>query len=1068
MKNTYSSLDKKVIENSEKTLAQLKNQNIVEFSTQLITILKSNSIEIDNNLKISLILYLKRSLKEKIEKEEINKIQCEQLIQQFIIILVFPSLTKNQLDNLSEVFTMIIEICTEDILIGIIKYINKEISSMPLGSFNGVMSILESIIKSKSITKKNFVLILGTALEMACSMVDNLYIEYEKLNLNTNLEDYLKLNEMFGNSFEFFFQGNFKSFKRFQIKDNKLDNLFFKMFIVGAKLLVNIKSNNNNKIISWIDQEKIDKNINTMKIKVFRYINLQLNTFGDLILDQNKINICDQLTKIILADLGWIIMNKYSNLMKLETEDENNSYYDHNYSLLIAYMFIYLKRILGKDNFIKEYTQQFNDLYKNILLPLLILTNLEEEIALDNDSVNGYFIDIDDILNDNKEKKIKSTVAGLIKVFYQKNNLSNTFLIKYTLGLLELILTGNNEIQNNKDIFNENDIIIVLFKAYSKEKITTALFLVLNLLSEVDSKNNFANIAYLRDFFERIFESCCKINNVLLKHQIIIFISNYATRFYESDTDVFENKILYLYNCLFDTQYSLISNSASEAIQHFFDKKYKNDPNIKNTLLKAAIKNGQNFEYHIANIQVSNFFDVLYQILLNFDKLDNDFFIQIFTKICKRINVKEERHRRLKFKVKKEKNKAKKRAIQQTNLNDYNIIINKCFNIIRMLMDSKIFVEKNLTQIEEALTPLVAYMDDPSKIDFDEDIISIMYYLITHNQKLTKLSLDLIQYLYKYCEKIQGLLLDMYELINAYLAYGTDFILSNEVYLNGIYKVFEEGIKNTKYKNSPLHSCLLIQTWIINCSKIPEKIVENLINIILQNINEIMKEYNKSKSLGEDDYNFLGFVTTILSGLINYPNIIISALTRTNNANSLKYWLKIIDDVDEPGFEYEIKIIIYSLCMIIKKGIIKNDINDLLNMSIDLLKTQEYNSKYEIRKNERKKIRINFEDDSEQSDEDKEDEDEKNEYNEIKDLIEKTINPIKNMDEFKIFNELLLYLKNNENSVYSNWEKTLDEKRKALVNKLFGTKRINITEGEKNFQVPRRIVSIKRPSNNNQ
>ena len=437
---------------------------------------------------------------------------------------------------------------------------------MPLGSFNGVMSILESIIKSKSITKKNFVLILGTALEMACSMIDNLYIEYEKLNLNTNLEDYLKLNEMFGNSFEFFFQGNFKSFGGFKIKDNKLDNLFFKMFIVGAKLLVNIKSNNNNKIISWIDQEKIDKNINTMKIKVFRYINLQLNTFGDLILDQNKINICDQLTKIILADLGWIIMNKYSNLMKLETEDENNSYYDHNYSLLIAYMFIYLKRILGKDNFIKEYTQQFNDLYKNILLPLLILTNLEEEIALDNDSVNGYFIDIDDILNDNKEKKIKSTVAGLIKVFYQKNNLSNTFLIKYTLGLLELILTGNNEIQNNKDIFNENDIIIVLFKAYSKEKITTALFLVLNLLSEVDSKNNFANIAYLRDFFERIFESCCKINNVLLKHQIILFISNYATRFYESDTDVFENKILYLYNCLFDTQYSLISNSASEAI----------------------------------------------------------------------------------------------------------------------------------------------------------------------------------------------------------------------------------------------------------------------------------------------------------------------------------------------------------------------------------------------------------------------------------------------------------------------------------------------------------------------
>ena len=350
--------------------------------------------------------------------------------------------------------------------------------------------------------------------------------------------------------------------------------------------------------------------------------------------------------------------------------------------------------------------------------------------------------------------------------------------------------------------------------------------------------------------------------------------------------------------------------------------------------------------------------------------MDNEFFIQIFTKICKRINVEEERHRRLKFKVKKEKNKAKKGAIQQTNKNGYNIIINKCFNIIRMLIDSKLFVEKNLAQIEEALTPLVVYLEDPYKIDFDEDIISKMYYLITHNQKLTKLSLDLIQYLYKYCEKIQGLLLDMYELINAYLAYGTDYILTNEIYLNGIYKIFEERIKNTKYKNSPLFSCLLIQTWIINRSKIPE----NLTNIILQGVNEIMKEYNKSKSLSEDNYNFLGFVTTILSSLINYPNIIISVFTRTNNANSLIHWLKIIDDIDEPGFEYEIKIIIYSLCMIIKKGIIKNDINDLLNMSIDLLKPQEYNSKYEIRKNERQKyLKINFEDDSEQSDDDKED-----------------------------------------------------------------------------------------------
>ena len=64
-------------------------------------------------------------------------------------------------------------------------------------------------------------------------------------------------------------------------------------------------------------------------------------------------------------------------------------------------------------------------------------------------------------------------------------------------------------------------------------------------------------------------------------------------------------------------------------------------------------------------------------------------------------------------------------------------------------MNSKIFVVKNLAQIEEALTPLVEYVTEPNKIDFDEDIVSIIYYLIIHNQQLTKLSLAVIRYLYK-------------------------------------------------------------------------------------------------------------------------------------------------------------------------------------------------------------------------------------------------------------------------------------------------------------------------------
>ena len=282
-------------------------------------------------------------------------------------------------------------------------------------------------------------------------------------------------------------------------------------------------------------------------------------------------------------------MNKYSYLIKMECPEKDKDYADYNYSLIISYMFIYLKRIFLKDNYILDYSTHFNNMYKNILLPLLLITNIELEIATDNDSTNGYCIDINDVIYDNKEKKIKSTVAGLIKVFYEKSITCNSFIIKYTLYLLEYLINNGNKIQD-KTLFDESDIIIILLKAYAKERVICALFLSLNILSSVtDYKNFHQNNLYLRDFFERIFESINKINNYpCLKHQIILFIRNYSLRFFEADSNAFQLTLNYLFNCLFDTDFSLISNTAADAIYYFFNIKDDDSENIKYTLLKSA------------------------------------------------------------------------------------------------------------------------------------------------------------------------------------------------------------------------------------------------------------------------------------------------------------------------------------------------------------------------------------------------------------------------------------------------------------------------------------------------
>ena len=112
-------------------------------------------------------------------------------------------------------------------------------------------------------------------------------------------------------------------------------------------------------------------------------------------------------------------------------------------------------------------------------------------------------------------------------------------------------------------------------------------------------------------------------------------------------------------------------------------------------------------------------------------------------------------------------------------------------------------------------------------------------------------------------------------------------------------------------------------------------------------------------------------------------------------------------------------------------------------------------------------IEITLPDFDEESKDDDETENEDLEYKEIKELVAKTLNPIKDMDEFKNFKDLLNFLRMNHSNEYTMWENSLSTNKKEEVNKLFGTKRIIIQCDKKSsMQVPRRIVSIRRNPNN--
>ena len=104
LKNTYLSPDKKIREESELKLSQLYSQNIVSFSSQLIDLLKMPINKIDKSLRMSIILFLKRSVKEKIKNNQLDKDSNNQLIQLYITIIVNPNIDNKEIDNLKEIF----------------------------------------------------------------------------------------------------------------------------------------------------------------------------------------------------------------------------------------------------------------------------------------------------------------------------------------------------------------------------------------------------------------------------------------------------------------------------------------------------------------------------------------------------------------------------------------------------------------------------------------------------------------------------------------------------------------------------------------------------------------------------------------------------------------------------------------------------------------------------------------------------------------------------------------------------------------------------------------------------
>ena len=111
-----------------------------------------------------------------------------------------------------------------------------------------------------------------------------------------------------------------------------------------------------------------------------------------------------------------------------------------------------------------------------------------------------------------------------------------------------------------------------------------------------------------------------------------------------------------------------------------------------------------------------------------------------------------------------------------------------------------------------------------------------------------------------------------------------------------------------------------------------------------------------------------------------------------------------------------------------------------------------------------KELKCNFVEEEESEDEDYDDNqfEDYDDKAEIRDLVSRIINPLKDEDEYKVFkNTIDTFSKKNPNLI-NEWKDSLNNLEKNALNKILNTIRINLTVKDKNYSVPRKIVTIKR------
>jgi hypothetical protein len=290
---------------------------------------------------------------------------------------------------------------------------------------------------------------------------------------------------------------------------------------------------------------------------------------------------------------------------------------------------------------------------------------------------------ISDVIDDHKSKKIKSVTAFLLQNMCEKYDGFTSFIVNYCIQLVDFGIRGadvNTIAQYN--LLTAGDRIFTL--AGVEYQIETSILVFCIATSSIFKQENVqTNLKNLIDTHLSAFASA---NSDIIKNRLCLFFGIYMDSIYSPDDVQFGYCLEYLFVNLFYYKTNQgVAHQAADSLNDIIGVK-KFQKALKDVIGKYFLQLIDN----IKDIKIGLYFDVMLEIVMNVNV--DEYIESLMRELTGRVMKEIAPYTRIKFKVTNEDGTQSSNRREKDS--QYNIVVNKCFNIIRTISDKQEYVQK--------------------------------------------------------------------------------------------------------------------------------------------------------------------------------------------------------------------------------------------------------------------------------------------------------------------------------------------------------------------------------------